>query len=82
MRKSTGTISLVLLGTAMAVAGCSTRSEEEDDENQATAHRGGHAGVRYVPGFRVGGTGRGGTVTATPSARAGFGGTGAGTIGG
>ena len=82
MRKSTGTISLVLLGAAVALAGCSTSTDEDEEKQQVAGGHGGTAGAHYVPGFRVGGAGRGGTVTSTPSARAGFGGTGAGTVGG
>lgn len=80
MNKSTGTISLVLLGTALALSGCSSPAEEDEDVQNAGGH-GGYVGTHYVPGSRLG-AGGGGTVAATPSARAGFGGTGSGTIGG
>ena len=75
MRKSTGTISLVLLGTALAVAGCSSRTDEEEDDRRGTGGHGGYVGTHVGSGFRSGGV-RGGSVAASPSARGGFGGIG------
>ena len=77
MRKSTAAISLVLLGTAVALAGC---SRNEDDEERREGGGGGHVGGVYH-GARIGtGIGRtgGGTATAAPSVRGGFGGTASG----
>lgn len=76
MRKSTATISLVLLGTAMAMAGCHSkvRDEEKDKQQQPGARGGVYTGARYIP-VPVGTGGGSGTSTAAPSARGGFGGT-------
>src|SRR5262249_31525383 len=76
MRKSTGTISLVLLGTALTLAGCSSQTEEKDEQRQGAGGHGGSAGTRFVPGFRGGGFAGTGTTSATPSVRGGFGGIG------
>jgi hypothetical protein len=79
MRKSTGTVSLVLLGTALALSGCSSRSDDEEDRQNAGGH-GGYVGTHVGSGFRGVGTGRVGSV-ATPSVRGGFGGIGSGAVG-
>ncbi len=81
MKKSTGAISLVLLGTALALAGCSSPSDDEDDPQQGGGGHGGHAGTHFVPVIRGGGFGRPGSVSATPSVRGGFGGIGSGGSG-
>lgn len=73
MRKSTATISLVLLGTAMALSGCHSQVKDDDEEKQPGGH--GSTGTHFVPIYRGTGTG-GGRATATPSARGGFGGIG------
>ena len=81
MNKSTGAISLVLLGTALAMAGCSSPTDDEDDQQHGGGGHGGYVGTRVVPGFRGAGFGRGGVATAAPSARGGFGGIGSGGAG-
>ena len=66
MNKSSGAISLVLLGTALALAGCSSQSEEEEGDWPADGGQGGRMRVvaRSIgPGFG-GGIGRGGSVRA------------------
>jgi hypothetical protein len=80
MNKSTGAISLVLLGTALALAGCS-RPDDEDDEQQGGGGHGVHARTHIVPGIRGGGFGGGRTTVAPPSVRGGFGGTHTGGVG-
>ena len=72
MNKSTSAISLVLIGSALALAGCSSGSDDDDEDDRAA--RGGHG---YVGGGRViagprGGIGRGGAVSTGASARGGF----------
>jgi hypothetical protein len=80
MKKSTGTVSLVLLGTALALAGCS-HSDDEDEEQQAAGGHGVHSGTHFIPGIRTGGfRGSGRSTVATPSVRGGFGGTHAGGV--
>ena len=81
MTKSTATISLVLLGTALALSGCSSRSEDEEQDRQGVGGHGGYVGTRIGPTFRGTGSGRVGSVTATPSVRGGFGGIGSGGAG-
>ncbi len=80
MKKSTATISLVLLGTAMTVVGCQSRTRDEEKKDQPTSggHAGGYVGTHAFSGAR--GVGGGGT-TAAPSARGGFGGIGRGGFG-
>jgi hypothetical protein len=75
MNKSTKAISLMLMGSALALAGCST-SRDDDDEDRAQRHGGVYGGARVIsPGFR-GGTGGGTSVSTGASARGGFGGIG------
>jgi hypothetical protein len=75
MNKSTKAISLVFMGSALALAGCSGWSDDDDD-NPTQHHGGVYGGTRVVsPGFR-GGVGGGGSVSAGASARGGFGGIG------
>ena len=76
MNKSTGAISLVLLGTAMALAGCSSRSDEDEGDWQDPDAPRTHVGAPIVRPGLGGGFGRTGSVGATPSARGGFGGIG------
>ena len=74
MNKSTKAISLVLMGSALALAGCSNWSDDDDDKDRAQGHGGGYGGARIVsPGFRGGG---GTAVSTGASARGGFGGIG------
>lgn len=77
MKKSTGTISLVLLGSALALPGCGSDPRDDEDDRQQAAGHGGYVGTRFVPGF--GGGGR--TATSTPSVRGGFGGIGSVGVG-
>jgi hypothetical protein len=72
---------LVLLGTALALSGCSSRSEDEEEDRHGVAGHGGYVGTRIGPGFRGASPVRGGSVAATPSARGGFGGIGSGGAG-
>jgi hypothetical protein len=78
MNKSTNAISLVLIGSALALAGCS--SATDDDDNKRIGNNGGHGfyggGRAIAPGFGGGVRGGGRSVSAGPSARGGFGGTG------
>jgi hypothetical protein len=74
MNKSTKAISLVLMGSALALAGCSPRTDQDDEDNRVI-NGGGH-GV-YTSGRPIGSGFRGGTVGSGASARGGFGGTGA-----
>jgi hypothetical protein len=76
MNKSTKVISLVLMGSALALAGCSTRSDDDEDERTAQGGQGYRAGVPVMIPRSGSGVGRGAVSTA-PSARGGFGGTGA-----
>lgn len=73
MNRSTQAISLVLLGTALALSGC---SQSEEDENQQEGGHGGHGGVFVAPRIGGYGAGRGVGTVGAPSARGGFGGTG------
>jgi hypothetical protein len=74
MNKSTKAISLVLMGSALALAGCST-GQDDDDKDRAQGHGGVYGGARIVsPGFRGGGGGT--SVSTGASARGGFGGIG------
>jgi hypothetical protein len=76
MNKSTKAISLVLIGSALALAGCSNWSDD-DDEKSAQRHGGVYGGARVIsPGFRGGTSGGGSSVSAGASARGGFGGIG------
>ena len=65
MNKSTKVISLVLMGSALALAGCSSRTDdEEEDRVGGGGGHGGYGGARVIaPGFR------GGWEVAYPSAR-------------
>jgi hypothetical protein len=78
MNKSTTAISLVLMGSALALAGCSSRTDDDDNNRvrNNTGH-GGYGGGRMIAPVFGGGTGGGRAVSAAPSARGGFGGTGA-----
>jgi hypothetical protein len=75
MNKSTQAISLVLMGSALALAGCSSGSDDDEDDRAARSGHGYAGGARLIAGPRVG-TGRGGIVGAGASARGGFGGIG------
>ncbi len=80
MKKSTATISLVLLGTAMTVVGCQSRARDEEKKDQPAT--GGHGGGVVGTGVFSGSRGVGGSGTsAAPSARGGFGGFGRGGFG-
>ena len=85
MNKSSGAISLVLLGTALALAGCSSQSDEEGGDWSEDDGQQGHRGhvVAPIVGPRFGGGlgGGRGSVGAVPSARGGFGGIGSGGVG-
>ena len=74
MNKSTKAISLVLMGSALALAGCSSRTDEEEEDR--VGNGGGH-GV-YTGGRVIGSRVRGGGVSVGSgvSARGGFGGIG------
>jgi hypothetical protein len=75
MNKSTKAISLVLMGSALALAGCSSRSDDDEDD-RTPRHGGVYGGMRVIsPGFR-GGAGGSSSVSAGASARGGFGGIG------
>jgi hypothetical protein len=81
MNKSTGAISLVLLGTTLALAGCSSDSDDEEGDWHAAGGQRAHVVAPIIrPGFRSGGFGGGGSVSSGPSARGGFGGI--GSVGG
>ena len=77
MRKSTSSISLVLVGSALFLAGCSR--DEEEEQRQGGAGR-----VGFIPFFIGGSRGRAGGPQGGPartpspgvSARGGFGSTG------
>jgi hypothetical protein len=75
MNKSTTAISLVLMGSALALVGCSSRTDDDDNNRvgNSTGH-GGYGGGRMIAPVFGGGTGGGRAVSA---ARGGFGGTGA-----
>jgi hypothetical protein len=85
MNKSSKTISLVLIGSALTLSGCSSALESEDgffDEetqaNQANSHHAGShlgagAGVYAATRLLGRGAGGGGTVGVGASARGGFG---------
>lgn len=75
MKKSTAAISLVLLGTAMTVVGCQSRTQDEEKKDQPATggHAGGFVGTRVFSGSRG--------TTAAPSVRGGFGGFGRGGFG-
>ncbi len=77
MNKSTKAISLVLMGSALALAGCSSRTDEEEEDRVAQGGHHRHGGFIpvIIPGSR-GGVSRGGSVSAGASARGGFGGIG------
>jgi hypothetical protein len=73
MNKSTKAISLVLMGSALALAGCSSRTDDEQDDRVGNSS--GH-GV-YTSGRPIGTGFRGGAAVGSgASARRGFGGTG------
>jgi len=77
MNKSTKAISLVLMGSALALAGCSSRTDNEDDDRiGSNGSHGVYGGSRVIAPRFGGGVGGGGSVSAGPSARGGFGGTG------
>lgn len=79
MNRSTQAISLVLLGTALAMSGCSQSEDEDQQQNGGGGAHGAYMGTR-VGGY---GAGRGVGSVGVPSARGGFGGTGGfGGIGG
>jgi hypothetical protein len=85
MNKSTKTISLVLIGSALTLAGCSSSEadlgvtfDEDEPQNQVNhGHTGGHLGAGagiYAASRILGrGVGGGGMVGAGVSARGGFG---------
>ena len=83
MDRSSKAITLALIGSAFLFAGCQN-NEEEQNQNQQNAGGGGR-GVFIAPriGGGYGGGGRaGGGVSSAPSARGGFGSTGAtGSVG-
>jgi hypothetical protein len=74
MNKSTKAISLVLMGSALALAGCSSRSDDEDEDDRTAAGTHGYRGGVPVM-IRGSGVGRG-SVSSAPSVRGGFGATG------
>ena len=81
MTASTRSISLVLLGSALFLAGCQNENEDpNNEENQATQPGGGgHRGGMFIPipigGMRPGGGGVGGVAPSVGgSVRGGFGG--------
>ncbi len=71
MNKSTKSISLVLIGSALALAGCSPGSDDDEARHGGGAHAGPY--MRGGSRFRGGGA----AVGAGASARGGFGGIGA-----
>jgi hypothetical protein len=76
MNKSTKAISLVLMGSALAFAGCSSGSDDDEDGRDARGGHGYHGGAPgIIPGSRPE-VGRGGAVSTGTSARGGFGGIG------
>ncbi len=82
MNKSTKAISLVLMGSALALAGCSSRTDDDEDNRVGT--NGGHGvygGSRVIAPRFGGGVSGGRSVSASPSVRGGFGGTGSVGIG-
>ncbi len=74
---STKSISLVLMGSALVIAGCSSRSGD-DEEDDGASHRthGFHGGVPVIIRGAGGGVGRGAGVSTGSSVRGGFGGIG------
>ena len=78
MNKSTKAISLVLMGSALALAGCYSRTDDEENNRvgNSTGH-GVYGGGRFIAPRFGGGVGGGRAVSAAPSVRGGFGGTGA-----
>ena len=76
MLKSSTTVTLALIGTSFFLAGC---GRDDDENNQVAGSRGG--GVYTSPRVGAGSVGRGSSVGATPSARGGFGSTGASGVG-
>ncbi len=76
MLKSSKTITLVLIGSTLLLAGCN-RDDEENNQTTAAGGRGVYISPRVGSGFG-GGTSRVGTA---PSARGGFGSTGVSGIG-
>ncbi len=73
MNKSTQAISQILMGSVLALAGCSSGSDDAEDDRAA---QGGHGYRGGVPVMIRGGGARPGGVTSAPSVRGGFGGTG------
>lgn len=69
MKRSTETLSLVLIGSVIAMGGC--RNNNEDDEQQNNGRRGG--GVAYIGGRALAGGRSVGTSTPSVSSRGGFG---------
>jgi len=72
MQRSTQAITLVLMGSALALVGCA-RQTEQDEEN--SSYGGGVGGIHTVGRVGGGGSPTGG-VSNTASARGGFGATG------
>jgi hypothetical protein len=75
MNKSTRAITSVLMGSALALAGCSTGSDDDENDRAAQGGYGYAGGARVIAGPRVG-IGRGGAVSTGASLRGGFGGIG------
>ena len=73
MNKSTKVISLVLMGSALSLAGC---ARERDDEEENRGGGGAHAGPRVIAPVGIRGGMGGGSVSSGASARGGFGGIG------
>ena len=84
MKRSTETLSLVLIGSALmlGVAGCRSRTEEEERNGSRGGGMGG-VGAGYMAGRMLSGPRAGGGGTAPGvSARGGFGGSHGSAIGG
>ena len=84
MNRSTKSIALVLIGTAVALGGCGREEDEEWSGASQESGTGGRSrssgGVIFVPGPRIGGGGfSSGTSGIGGSARGGFGAVGGGS---
>jgi hypothetical protein len=65
------------MGSALALAGCSSRTDDEDDDRAGNSgSRGVYGGGRLIAPRFGGGVGGRGPVSVSPSARGGFGGIG------
>ncbi len=82
MQRSSKAITLVLLGSAFVIGGCSEDEDEEvaREQNQGAQGHGGR-GIFIAPRIGGGMMGGGRGVGAAPSARGGFGGTGSVGVG-